>query len=110
VIHGLRQQFGRRLPLEFRADAAFFPARCPLPAPGPSVSSAIKVGYRSWLPLKQLAGKRQRWRPVAPKVTGFFHDLDIPQWNLRVWVMIYRTHVQHQSPRNFPLDLFTTRR
>jgi hypothetical protein len=68
---------------------------------------AIKVGYWSWLPLKRLAAERQRWRPVAPKVTGFFHDLDIPQWTLRVRVMIYRTHVQHQSPRNFQLDLFT---
>ena len=46
---------------------------------------AIKVGYWSWLPLKQLAAERQRW--------------------LRV--MIYRKHVGHESPKNFQLDLFT---
>jgi hypothetical protein len=40
-------------------------------------------------------------------VTGFFHDLDIPQWNLQLRVMIYRKHVDHESPRNFQLDLFT---
>jgi hypothetical protein len=33
--------------------------------------------------------------------------VDIPQWHLRLRVMIYRTHVQHASPRNFQLDLFT---
>jgi hypothetical protein len=44
---------------------------------------------------------------VAPHVTGFFHDLAIPQWNLRLRVMIYRKHVAHESPKNFQLDLFT---
>src|SRR5215472_10641164 len=73
----------------------------------PGCAYAIKVGYWSWLPLKQLAAERPRWLPVAPDVTGFFHDLYIPQWNLQLRVMIYRKHVQHESPRNFQLDLFT---
>src|SRR2546430_10909836 len=68
---------------------------------------AIKVGYWHWLPLKQLAADRQRWLPGAPEVSGFFHALDIPQWNLRLRVMIYRKHVAHESPKNFQLDLFT---
>jgi hypothetical protein len=59
------------------------------------------------MPLKQLAAERQRWLPVAPNVTGFFHDLDIPPWQLRLRVMIYRTHGQHESPKNVQLDLFT---
>src|SRR6201993_902281 len=45
--------------------------------------------------------------PSPQNVTGFFHDLDIPQWHLRLRVMIYRKHVAHESPRNFQLDLFT---
>ena len=40
-------------------------------------------------------------------MTGFFHDLPIPQWKLRLRVMIYRKHVAHESPKNFQLDLFT---
>jgi hypothetical protein len=68
---------------------------------------AIKVGYWSWLPLKQLAADRKHWLPVAPNVTGFFHDLYIPQWDLHLRVMIYRKHVAHESPKNFQLDLFT---
>jgi hypothetical protein len=107
VIDGLRARFGRRLPLEFRMDAAFFQRDVFRLLTARGCAYAIKVGYWNWLPLKQLAAARQRWLPIAPNVTGFFHDLDIPQWNLRLRVMIYRTHVNHASPRNFQLDLFT---
>jgi hypothetical protein len=107
VIDGLRTAFGRRLPLEFRMDAAFFQRDVLRRLAARDCAYAIKVGYWSWLPLKQLAAERQRWLPVAPNVTGFFHDLPIPQWNLRLRVMIYRKHVGHESPKNFQLDLFT---
>ncbi len=107
VIDGVRGQLGRRLPLEFRMDAAFFQRDVFRLLTARRCAYAIKVGYWSWLPLKQLAAGRQHWRSVAPNVTGFFHALDVPQWNLRLRVMIYRKHVDHESPRNFQLDLFT---
>ena len=107
VIAGLRARFGRRLPLEFRMDAAFFQRDVLRLLPARGCHYAIKVGYWSWLPLKQLAAERERWLSVAPNVTGFFHDLHIPQWNLQLRVMIYRKHVAHESPKNFQLDLFT---
>ena len=107
VIHGLRARFGRRAPLEFRMDAAFCqPAVLRLLA-ARGCGYVIKVGYWSWLPLKQLPADRRHWLPVAPQVTGFLHDLPIPQWNLWLRVMIYRKHVAHESPKNFQLDLFT---
>ena len=59
------------------------------------------------MPLKQLAAEARIWLPLAPGVTGFEHDLAIPQWNLRLRVMIYRKHVLHQTAKNFQLDLFT---
>ena len=40
-------------------------------------------------------------------MTGFFHELEIPQWDLQLRVMICRKHVAHESPKNFQLDLFT---
>src|SRR3990172_2333684 len=101
VIDGLRTAFGRRLPLEFRMDAAFFQRDVLRLLGARGCAYAIKVGYWHWLPLKQLAADRQRWLPVAPTVTGFFHDLDIPQWQLPLRVMIYRKHVAHESPKNF---------
>src|SRR6266536_1936200 len=107
VIDGLRTAFGRRLPLEFRMDAAFFQRHVLRLLAARGCAYAIKVGYWHWLPLKQLAAARERWLPVAPNVTGFFHDLHLPQWDLRLRVMLYRKHVAHKSPKNFQLDLFT---
>jgi Transposase DDE domain group 1 len=107
LIDDLRTRFGRRLPLEFRMDAAFCQPAVFRLLTARDCRYAIKVGYWHWLPLKQLAADRQRWLPVVPNVTGFFHDLDIPQWQLRLRVMIYRKHVRHESPKNFQLDLFT---
>jgi Transposase DDE domain group 1 len=107
LIDDLRARLGRRVPLEFRMDAAFCQPDIFRLLVARGCAYAIKVGYWHWLPLKQLATERQRWLPVAPNVTGFFHDLDIPQWHLRLRVMIYRKHVQHESPKNFQLDLFT---
>jgi len=107
VIDGVRAALGRRLPLEFRMDAAFFQREVFRLLAARGCAYAIKVGSWPWLPLKQLAAARQHWLPVAPNVTGFFHDLDIPQWQLRLRVMIYRKHVGHRSPKNFQLDLFT---
>src|SRR5213080_3686617 len=107
VIDGLRAACGRRLPLEFRMDAAFFQRDVLRLLAARGCAYAIKVGYWSWLPLKQLAAERQHWHALAPGVTGFEHRLAIPQWKLRLRVMIYRKHVQHESPKNFQLDLFT---
>jgi hypothetical protein len=107
VIDSVRERLGRRVPLEFRMDAAFFQRDVLRLLARRDCLYAIKVGYWSWLPLKQLAAKRRHWHPLAPDVTGFEHHLVIPQWALRLRVMIYRKHVRHESPKNFQLDLFT---
>ena len=107
LIDAVRRRLGRRVPLEFRMDAAFFQPDVLRLLAARGCPYAIKVGYWSWLPLKQLAAERRHWDALAPGVTGFEHWLVIPQWNLRLRVMIYRKHVQHESPKNFQLDLFT---
>ena len=107
LIDGLPTRFGRPVPLEFRMDAAFFQRDILRLLARRRCAYAIKVGYWTWLPLKQLAADARTWIPLAPGVTGFEHDLVIRQWNLRVRVMIYRKHVQHQTVKNFQLDLFT---
>jgi hypothetical protein len=107
VIDSIRARLGRGMPLEFRMDAAFFQREVLRLLAARGCAYAIKVGYWSWLPLKQLAAERRHWQPLAPDVTGFEHQLVVPQWDLRLRVMIYRKHVQHESPKNFQLDLFT---
>jgi hypothetical protein len=54
VLDGLRARFGRRLPLEFRMHAVFFQPAVLRLLPARDCGYAIKVGYWSWLPLKQL--------------------------------------------------------
>jgi hypothetical protein len=107
LIGSVRAGLGRALPLEFRMDAAFFQPEILRLLPARGCAYAIKVGYWSWLPLKQLAAEQRDWMPLAPGVTGFEHRLTIPQWRLDVRVMIYRKHVRHESRKNFQLDLFT---
>src|SRR3989475_10323317 len=107
LIDSLRTRAGRAVPLEFRMDAAFFQREILGLLARHRCAYAIKVGYWNWLPLKQLAAQARTWLPLAPGVPGFDHPLGIPQWNLRLRVMIYRKHVQHESPKNFQLDLFT---
>jgi hypothetical protein len=107
LIDAVHDRLRRRLPLEFRMDAAFFQRDVLRLLAARACAYAIKVGYWSWLPLKHLAAERRHWHTLAPGVTGFEHQLAIPQWNLRLRVMIYRKHVRHESPKNFQLDLFT---
>src|SRR5467141_166270 len=90
LIDSLRTRVGRAVPLEFRMDAAFFQRDVLGLLARRRCAYAIKVGYWSWLPLKQLAADARIWLPLAPGVTGFEHDLAIPQWHLRLRVMIYR--------------------
>lgn len=103
----LRAQLGRRVPLEFRMDAAFFQKEIFRLLAARGCQYAIKAGYWSWLPFKRLAAECRQWHPLAPDVTGFDTMVDIPQWGLRVRVMIYRKHVAHATRKNFQLDLFT---
>ena len=107
LIASVRAGLGRALPLEFRMDAAFFQREILRLLEARGCTYAIKIGYWSWLPLKQLAAEQRDWTPLAPGVTGFEQRLTIPQWHLDVRVMIYRKHVRHESRKNFQLDLFT---
>ena len=102
LIDSVRAGLGRARPLEFRMDAAFFQRDLLRLLAARGCAYAIKVGYWSWLPLKQLAAERRDWTSLAPGVTGFEHRLAIPQWDLAVRVMIFRKHVRHASRKNFP--------
>jgi hypothetical protein len=107
LIDSVRAGLGRAVPLEFRMNAAFFQPQIVRLLVARGGAYAMKVGYWSWLPLKQLAAEQRDWTPLAPGVSGFEQRLTIPQWRLDLRVMIYRKHVRHESRKNFQLDLFT---
>jgi hypothetical protein len=66
IITDLRGRFGRRVVLEFRMDAAFFQQAIVRLLIAQDCGFAVKVGYWSWLPLKEVAAACPRWEPVAP--------------------------------------------
>src|SRR5512132_3955885 len=69
LIDDLRAQLGRRIPLEFRMDAAFCQSAVFRLLTARDCAYAIKVGYWSWLPLKAIAAACRHWAPIAPGVT-----------------------------------------
>jgi hypothetical protein len=106
LINSVHERLARRLPLEFRMDAAFFQEpvfrlleaqRCVYAsrsAPGSWLRSS------SWPPTTSAGG---RLRPASPTSNTPQHSTV----DLTVCVMIYRKHLRHQTTKNFQLDLFT---
>jgi hypothetical protein len=89
--------------LEFRMDAALFQRGILHLLAARECGYAIKVGYWTWLPLKQIAAACRRWQPVAAGVTGHETELVIPQWNdLRLRVVLYRKARRASDPEELP--------
>lgn len=107
LIHELRGRFGRRLPLEFRMDAAFFKQDILALLPREGCEYAIKVPFWPWVGLKPLVAAQRDWIPVSAQVSAFETALRLDAWDLTLRVVIYRKRVQHQTPKNFQLDLFS---
>lgn len=106
LIGGLRERFGRRLPLEFRMDAAFFQEKVLKRLEREGCEYAIKAGMWAWLGLKELVANRKRWHRVNDKIGSFETQHYIEAWDITIRLVIYRKHVRHKSPRNYQLDLF----
>jgi hypothetical protein len=107
LIHELRGRFGRRLPLEFRMDAAFFKEDILDLLSREACEYAIKVPFWPWVGLKPLVAAQRDWIPVSAQVSAFETLLRLDAWDLTLRVVIYRKRVRHQTPKNFQLDLFS---
>ena len=107
LVGALRARFGRAVALEFRMDAAFFQRDLLTLLPRLGCAYAIKVGFWKWVGLKELVAARRRWTRVTPEVSGFETRHHLAPWDRTLRVVIYRRHVQHQTRKNFQLDLFS---
>ena len=107
LIHELRGCFGRRLPLEFRLDAAFFKEDILKLLSREACEYAIKVPFWPWVGLKPRVAAQRDWIPVSAQVSAFETLLRLDAWDLTLRVVIYRKRVRHQTPKNFQLDLFS---
>ena len=108
LIHELRDRFGRRLPLEFRMDAAFFQEEILALLAREGCEYAIKVG------LLEVGRARSRWSPRSatgrgstPRSAPSRPQLRLEPWDLTLRVVVYRKQVGHQTRKNFQLDLFS---
>lgn len=107
LIRELRDRFGRALPLEFRMDAAFFQHEILTLLAREGCEYAIKVGFWRWLDLKALVAAQTRWERVDDHVSYFETQVPIEPWGLTLRVVLYRKRVQHETRKNFQLDLFS---
>jgi hypothetical protein len=107
VIGELRERFGRRMPLELRLDGGFFYPKVLAFLVGEGLEFAIKVPLWQWLGIRERIAARKRWTRVDASVSGFETTLGIPQWDLRLRVVVYRKRVGHETRKNFQLDLFS---
>ena len=96
------RDLGRRVRIEMRLDGAFF---------RPEIVSwlatraeyAIKVPFYPWLGLKAVVQRCRRWTRIAP---GLEAQVAVPTWKRTLRIAIYRRKVQHETRKNFQLDLF----
>lgn len=107
LIEELRGRFGRRLPLEFRMDAAFFNEKIIKRLQQQGCEFAIKTPFWPWLGLKDLVASRKRWSRVSEGIDAFAVQHHIKPWDITLRVVIYRKRVWHKTPKNFQLDLFS---
>jgi Transposase DDE domain group 1 len=106
LIDELRGRFGRRLPLEFRMDAAFFKADMLAVLARAGCEYAIKVPFWPWVGLKAVVAAQPDWTRVTDQLSAFETSLRLEAWDLTLRVVIYRKRVRHETPKNFQLDLF----
>jgi len=107
LLHELRARFGRRLPLEFRMDAAFFQREILTLLTREGCEYAIKVGFWKWVGLKAVVAAQRDWTRIAPRLDAFETQLPLTPWGLTLRVVVYRKPVAHETRKNFQLDLFS---
>ncbi len=107
LLRELRARFGRRLPLEFRMDAAFFQREILTLLLREGCEYAIKVGFWNWVGLKPLVAAQRHWARMDAQVSAFETQLSLAPWGLTLRVVIYRKRVAHATRKNFQLDLFS---
>jgi hypothetical protein len=106
LLRQLRQTVGGGYPLEFRMDGAFFRRDVIALLRRAGADYAIKVPFYPWVGLKALVRQTRAWTRVTATVSCADHEVDLAPWQQRHRVVLYRTHVQHETAKNFQLDLF----
>jgi hypothetical protein len=107
LLHQLRATLGRGYPCEFRMDGAFFRRDVLALLARAGAEYAIKVPFYRWVGLQEKVRQTRQWTRVTARVSCAEHALTLAPWGgAHFRVVLYRTHVQHETAKNFQLDLF----
>ena len=88
-------------------DAAFFQEEILRLLAREGSEYAIKVGFWKWVGLKSLVAAQRDWTRINAQVSAFETALRLEPWDLTLRVVVYRKHVEHETRKNFQLDLFS---
>jgi hypothetical protein len=99
------RDLGRRVRIEMRLDGAFFRPEI-VAWLTPRAEYAIKVPFYPWLGLKPLVQRQRGWARITSDLQAFEAQVAVPTWHRTLRVAIYRRRVQHETRKNFQLDLF----
>lgn len=92
--------------LEFRMDGAFFRREILALLERHRAEYAIKVPFYPWMGLKARVQQTEVWTRVDDEVSCAEHLVEPARWGRRLRVVVYRRSVQHETAKNFQLDLF----
>lgn len=106
LFEQLATTLGAGLRLEFRMDGAFFRREVIEYLDRQSAEYAIKVPFYPWVGLKQRVEQTRSWTRVDDTVSCAEHHVEVAQWGRVFRVVVYRKQVQHETAKNFQLDLF----
>lgn len=96
-----------RTTFHFRADGAFFQRSVITFLQNAGCLFTIRVPMHRWLGLKQIIQMRTRWTPINDRIDFFQTHLWVEAWKMELEVTVYRKKIDHPSPRNYQLDLFS---
>jgi hypothetical protein len=103
----LRATLGTGYQLEFRMDGAFFRRYIIEQLEQAGAEYAIKVPFYAWVGLQQRVRQTRVWTRVAETVSCAEQAIVLAPWGGRRFrVVLYRRRVQHETAKNFQLDLF----
>ena len=106
LVRQARRELGSATVFEFRLDGAFFHRPMLEELSRRGVEYALKVPMHPWLGLKDVVRRCRRWRRVNAEISYFEATIPVPCWEMDLPVVVYRRRVNHETRKNFQLDLF----
>jgi hypothetical protein len=106
VLRQARRELGATVIFEFRLDGAFFQRPVLEELLRRGVEYAVKVPMHPWLDLKAVVQKCRRWHRVNAEISYFQTTIPLVCWEMDLPLVVYRRRVNHETRKNFQLDLF----